>query len=72
MVKTQEVKMKSIKFDNVEYSFDPEASYKDHIFVSIKKTTKFKDGNVKYQNLTIKTSDWPKFREFLLDVLCEE
>jgi hypothetical protein len=63
--------MKSIQFDNVEYSFDPVASYKDHTFVSIKKATKFKDGNVKFQNLTIRNSDWPKFREFLLEILCE-
>lgn len=68
--------MKSLEIGNISYEFDLNATWekdgKTYSFISLKKITSFKDGHNKYQNLTIRTSDWPAFRQWLLDVLCEE
>ena len=63
--------MKELKFGNITYQFDPNATFKDHTFISFKRITQFKE-NQKFQNLTVKNENWPAFRQWLLDILCEE
>ncbi len=58
--------------DNLSYEFDSEAKFekdgKTYTFISLKKITAYKESK-KYQNLTIRTQDWPAFREWMEGII---
>ena len=55
---------------NMTYEFNDQDEYKGAKFVSIKKVTDF-EGNLKYQNVTIKLQDWISVRTWLMHCLEE-
>lgn len=48
------------------YEFDSEADYQGKTFISFHKQSKFKE-QVKHQNLTCKSADWPQVATWLIE-----